>query len=97
MCILLVPKIAFEELLEEKYAHFGLFEDKISPTQTHPVLLEEKYAHFGLFEDKISPTQTHPVFSEQVNATRVVAFTMRSYSLTEISSYWLAQVHGFAV
>ena len=52
---LLVPKIAFEELLEEKYAHFGLF------------------------EDKISPTQTHPVFSEQVNATRVVAFTMRSY------------------
>ena len=52
---LLVPKIAFEELLEEKYAHFGLF------------------------EDKISPTQAHPVFSEQVNATRVVAFTMRSY------------------
>ena len=54
---LLVPKIAFEELLEEKYAHFGLFEDKISPTQTHPVF-----------------------FSEQVNATRVVAFTMRSYT-----------------
>ena len=52
---LLVPKIAFEELLEEKYAHFGQF------------------------EDKISQTQTHPVFSEQVNATRVVAFTMRSY------------------
>ena len=38
---LLVPKIAFEELLEEKYAHFGLFEDKISPTQTHPVFSEQ--------------------------------------------------------
>ena len=38
---LLVPKIAFEELLEENYAHFGLFEDKISPTQTHPVFSEQ--------------------------------------------------------
>ena len=28
-------------LLEEKYAHFGLFEDKISPTQTHPVFSEQ--------------------------------------------------------
>ena len=57
------------------FENLGLL-DKVNATKE---LLEEKYAHFGLFEDKISPTQTHPVFSEQVNATRVVAFTMRSY------------------
>ena len=66
---LLVPKIAFEELLEEKYAHFGQFEDKISPTQTHPVFFGTSKCDQGsrIYDEKLQYKRNWLL--DKVNAT----------------------------